>query len=285
MKIIICFIACLSLVSGYVYAGKAVNNGASRVKKPPLWQLTNSVDGSQHLLLGTLHRVGLRLGNFPDSILKAIETSDTLIRETDTEAGCNEVCIYSDPLLSYHRESSGNANLPEKLGEKRWNGLMTMLEKAKEGLSPEQIDQLRFDIHNIEKQDATFFLGLIHASAMQAVHGEHSSIDAEIVAHAHGSDKGKKVVGLETQDELAKHSKQLYKASVEHLRNIDSDGRLQLEQLQNFIDREAGLLEDLRYGLRDVLRQLRYAYLDGEAFTAVNTLNLIPDFRMIPYIR
>ena len=93
---------------------------------PMLWQITNSQDGSKHLLFGTFHR-SISLAAFPQRFHDILSEANVIISEVQYSPQPQSFSVSGDPYTEAYGQ--GQHDLREQLGKARFLKLNAMFSR------------------------------------------------------------------------------------------------------------------------------------------------------------
>lgn len=191
------------------------------LSNPPLYRLINTRDGSEHYLLGTMHKIAIILDDFPPNskILSTLEESTVFIPEVADspisslqKAGMN---IVNEQQKKLEDAIYSGYDFRTELGEKHWEKLVEQL-----GISDARL--LRDT-----SWSAASAQGRLVDKAVATIAGKDGAMmDAQITRI--GKEGGKKVIGLESYDEAA---------SMLHNVGKEAENSLDMNSLRALIDK------------------------------------------------
>ena len=210
-----------------------------KTRSPMFWQVTNLTDGSQHLLLGTLHAKFSLTEVFPNKFLELLAQANILIGEAKYKDHDESYSSF-DPVLSHIRRRQYNLTetLTETLGIHRVRKLQAMFADTKHaghryfGQFAIQASDVVWIIQCIQR------LGQVEAASLLDISFDQQMIlDRQIPVAARAASGNKtQFVGLETLTEGQDSNDRFYSVATKTLNVEDPGGEWGIEQLRTFID-------------------------------------------------
>ena len=229
---------------------------------PMLWQITNSKDGSKHLLFGTFHR-SISLAAFPQRFHDILSEANVIISEVQYSPQPQSFSVSGDPYTEAYGQ--GQHDLREQLGKARFLKLNAMFSRP---VLSSWVPQSA-----LPHQHAGTVIRMINIFAERDVFDSYRlSLDSQIAAAVMASGKKNKAVGLETLGDLRTRFSQYWTAATKFLKLEDPEGEWAVHRLKAIID--AGGIDHVR----NKLIERTNAYLEGEALEALSYIRGNPWF-------
>ena len=183
------------------------------ITDPPIYQLT-APDGSQHHILGTMHISNLSLSDFPEDskLWSILEQANILMPERDLHKDSLTRELVFKASVMHSVRFGKQQKLSEQLGEPHWQKLRQMIAEKPDLKPVEQpLDEFMAEIDTSTANDVYSRL-LDYALEYSTPAKSNLMMDAQLVRYARK--KGKKLIGLETDKQIASAGAKAVKSIV-----------------------------------------------------------------------